>query len=216
MGVLKVKVNGVWEEAVTYPPPTVDAPDEVIISTVPPRDVSTELWFDPEAVMPSMTDEVWIGPDEPVMFPEVEMWFDTDAPDPPPAEMPDYALRTDTVLKAQVHSHFCAGPTSSSYATWTWTLAAGTYLCLFQMSAVAAVTGIRAVDLHMDGAAVNQSKAWFNAINIHYTMSLTPRELVIPTDGDYTFTLVPGGSATIDVNDFGNCLLIPCEPGAVA
>ena len=239
---LMIRVGNTWveyERGVTPPP----IPDEVLISSSPPRDVTTELWYDPDAIMPPLTDEVWIGPDEPILFPEVELWFDTDdtsigsggdevhiGPDDPDTLVPngiELWYDTDAVAAADVrtlvHAHHFIGPVPTSAAsTWTVTLATGIYLCQFGMSAVASVTGIRFINLDMEGMTVTpkinvgQSKFWFNAAGVHQMMNTGVSVIDIPATGAYTFTLSLGASTTADVNDFGYIVLTPAAPGAVS
>jgi hypothetical protein len=250
MGVLKVKVNGVWQD-VNYGGPNevyidtadplgLDASAELWVdtNTVPPMlkanvggvwvDVSSatpeevvispddpiltnpeaELWFDSDAVVigAGANDEIFIGPDDPaVSIPTVELWVDTDEPDPLPVAMPA------VMLKAAVHAHHIY----SGSKTWTWRLAAGSYLCTFCHSAVAASNGLRTINLQMDGVDVNQSKFYFNLTGTHLFMNQGVTEVVIPSDGDYGFSMVVGGSLSIDANDFGWMTLIPAAPGVV-
>ena len=100
--------------------------------------------------------------------------------------------------------------------TWTVTLAAGTYLCQFAMSAVAKVLGLNYINLQMDGVNVNQSKLYANELTQHAMMNQGVSEITIPADGEHTFTIVPHDTSTqVDQNDFGWIILTPCAPGAV-
>jgi hypothetical protein len=82
MGVLKVRVNGAWEEV------TSAVPEEVIIAPEDPYitdPLSTaELWFDPDEVRPpSVDEEVYVGPDDPDTIDPlntVDLWYDVDDP----------------------------------------------------------------------------------------------------------------------------------------
>ena len=87
MGVLKIKVNGTWEEAYVPEPPM----DEVWVESTSPDPAGTyELWYDtntapgvlkakrPNGVWEPVgtPDEVWVSPDEPVDT-ALELWVDT-------------------------------------------------------------------------------------------------------------------------------------------
>lgn len=97
-GVLKAKVNGVWEE-VAGP-----VPNEVFIGTDEPVEPEVELWFDPDAVADE-AGEVHIGPDDPLFLDPTsanELWFDTDED---PAQgmgglLPDGGLTDEALVKA--------------------------------------------------------------------------------------------------------------------
>ena len=181
-GVLRVNLGGVWQDV------KVPAPDEVLVATEDPyatNPASTvEMWYDPDAQSAFLGEEVYVGPDDPLVLDplaRIDLWWDTDEPDPPPVGLEGF------VLKAGVRAHHIYGPPASS--GWTWTLAAGTYLCQFQCSGVATVTGIRYVnfDMEIDGTweNVGQSKHWFNELNVHHQMNQGVSVLTIPADGDY-------------------------------
>jgi hypothetical protein len=82
VGVLKVRVNGAWEEV------TPGIPNEVVVDPEDPYitdPLSTaELWFDPDEVRPPTRDEeVYVGPIDPDNINplnEVDLWYDTDDP----------------------------------------------------------------------------------------------------------------------------------------
>ena len=122
MGVLKVKVGGVWQE-VNY-----GGPNEVYIDTIDPLgvDATAELWVDTNSTPPVLKanvggvwmdvssatpEEVVISPDDPILVnPEAELWYDTDAvvigaaandeifigPDDPALLIPTVELWVDT------------------------------------------------------------------------------------------------------------------------
>jgi len=240
MGKLKVRVGDQWEDVA--PPPV----EEVIVSTDDPYVTdpasTAELWYDPDAVRPpSMEEEVYVGPDDPdVVAPlnTVDLWYDpddtfttsgvpaggttgqaltkTDDTDGATEWSGPYARQDEASLRAHVHAHHLYGRTTDPGTTWTVTLAAGSYLCEFQMSAVATATGIRYVNLQMDGVNCGQSKMYFNVTGQHHFMNTGISEIVIPTDGDYTFTVTAEASTTLDQNDFGRIVLTPAMPGVVS
>jgi hypothetical protein len=178
-----------------------------------------------------MSDQVFIGTDDPVTtVPTAEMWFDTDdtrvlgPADMPPGGTEGQALTkvdgTDGNVewtgpyspRAHVHAHHWW----SSARTWTVTLAAGTYLSTFQHTAIPTAAGLAYINMLMDGVNLNQSKAYVNEAAQHSMLNMGLVVVTIPADGDHVFTLAVGSNTTIDTNDYGATMLIPCEPGAVS
>ena len=240
MGVLKVRVNGAWEEV------TPGIPNEVVVDPTDPYitdPLSTaELWFDPDEVRPpTLEEEVFVGTEDPdVIAPlnKVDLWYDPDDNTTSAQSLDDLsdvdvtgASKVDgevltwdeaaqlwksyppTVdLRPLVRAHHVYGPPTTS--GWTWTLAAGDYLCQFQCSCVASVAGIRYANLNMDGVQVAQSKHWFNELSVHHQMNQGVSVITIPVDGDYVFDITMSASAAMDANDFGHVTLIPATTGA--
>jgi hypothetical protein len=157
-------------------------------------------------------NEVFVGPADPYIANPTgtfDLWYDTDEPDPPPLGSDWYSL------KAQVYAHHFYGPTTSAAATWTVTLAAGTYLCTFGMSASLSVIGLGWINLRMDGTDFGQCKLYFNTTGEHHMMNSGVSTRTV-TAGSHVFTLHPGTNASINDGDFGYVTLIPCNPGAVS
>lgn len=191
-----------------------------------PADPTGATWINVGAVGPQgpvgptgpegpPSNEVAVGPDDPLaLSPLVDVWYDTDEPDPPPVGADQF------MLKAGVHARHIAGAVTSGATEVTWTLKAGSYLCLFQCSGVASGTGIKYVNLDMSTGGtftnVGQSKHYFNVINNHHMMNCGVSVVTIPADGDYPFRLSISTGLTMDANDFGHFTLIPCLPGAVS
>jgi len=246
VGKLKVRVGDQWEEVTPdVPDEVIVSPEDPYVTDptttaelwfdpdgIRPPSMAEEVYVgpdDPDVVAPLNTVDLWYDPDDPAVsaggaskledLDDVDVFGASKADgevltwDEGAALWKSYPSAND---RARVHSHHLYGRTTDPGTTWTVTLAAGSYLCEFHMSAVATVLGLRYVNLLMDGAQVGQSKHYFNALATHMVMNTGVSEIVIPIDGDYTFTVQNEASTTLDQNDFGRIVLTPAMPGVVS
>ena len=246
MGKLKVRVGDQWEEVTpTVPDEVIIATEDPYVTdpttttelwydpdAVRPPSMAEEVYVgpdDPDVVAPLNTVDLWYDPDDPAVsaggaskledLDDVDVFGASKADgevltwDEGAALWKSYPSAND---RARVHAHHLYGRTTDPGTTWTVTLAAGSYLCEFQMSAVATATGVRYVNLQIGGVNCGQSKMYFNVTGQHHFMNTGVSEIVIPTDGDYTFTVTAEASTVLDQNDFGRIVLTPAMPGVVS